>query len=320
MLILITTFTVTLILTILIRTIANKQELLDHPNDRSSHSTPTPKGGGLAIIISFYIVITYLYVQSQVDTKLFFALLSALPVVIVSFLDDIYTLPAKIRFVIQLLSAVMAVVFLTGIESMNFTLFALEGSWVNILAVISIVWLTNLYNFLDGIDGYAGSETIFVGLSAYILFGNELALILAIATVGFLVFNWHKASIFMGDVGSAPLGFIIAIFILNDAGTMNFLPWLMLLSLFWFDATLTLVRRAKLKESLTQAHNKHAYQRLHQAGYSHAKVVIYATVVNIIIFITLYLSPTDITFYLFVVLLMVLYGLTRLIDTKKAFE
>jgi len=313
-------FVATVLGTYLIRYIAIKKALLDQPNERSSHTTATPKGGGLAIIITFYISLTYLFFHNEVTFSLFFALLSALPVVVVSLLDDIYTLAAKIRFGVQLLSAVMAVVFLTGAESMNFILFTLEGSWVNVLAVISIVWLTNLYNFLDGIDGYAGSETVFVGLAAYLLFGNELALILAIASAGFLLFNWHKASIFMGDVGSAPLGFIFAIFILNDAGSTNFLPWLMLLSLFWFDATLTLIRRAKLKESLSQAHKKHAYQRLNQAGYSHAKVVIYATVVNIIIFITLYLSPSSISLYLFVVLLMVLYGLTRLIDTKKAFE
>ena len=319
-LLLIISFILSIILTYTIRAIANKKELLDHPNERSSHTVPTPKGGGLAIVLIFYSTLSYLFFQNEISSPLFFALLSGIPIVIVSFIDDIYPVPAKIRFTIQLISAVMALFFLNGVDNMNFSLFSLQGEWVNVLAIIGIVWLTNLYNFLDGIDGYAGGEAFFVGLASFILFGNDLALILAVAVAGFLMFNWHKASIFMGDVGSAPLGFIFAIFILNDASTLNFLPWLMLLSLFWFDATLTLIRRAKQKERLSQAHKKHAYQRLNQAGYRHDKVVLFATVVNIFIFIVLYLTPSNFMLYLFILLLMVLYGLTRIIDAKKAFE
>ena len=314
------TFSVTIILTFIIRYYAHHKDLLDHPNDRSSHVTPTPKGGGLAIMISFYGALSYLYLQTQVDTKLFFALLSALPVVIISLIDDIYPLPAKMRFGVQLLSAAAAVYFLGGIDTIDFSLFTLSGVWLNFVALFGIIWMTNLYNFLDGIDGYAGSEALFAALAAYLLFGSETALLVAVATAGFLLFNWHKASIFMGDVGSASLGFIFAVFILYDASTPNFLGWLMLLSLFWFDATLTLVRRAKQREKLSQAHKKHAYQRLNQAGLSHAKVVLLAMGVNIAIFATLYLLPQNIYLYLFFVLLVVLYSLTKWIDNKKAFD
>ncbi|MEN8147893.1 MAG: glycosyltransferase family 4 protein [Campylobacterota bacterium] len=314
------TFSVTVILTLAIRYYARHKELLDHPNDRSSHVTPTPKGGGLAIIITFYGALTYLYLQTQVDAKLFFALLTALPVVLVSLIDDIYPLSAKIRFSVQLVSAAAALYVLGGVNSIDFILFNLDGVWLNAIALLGIIWMTNLYNFLDGIDGYAGSQALFAGLAAYLLFGNETALLVAITTAGFLVFNWHKASIFMGDVGSAPLGFIFAIFMLYDAGTPDFLGWLMLLSLFWFDATLTLIRRAKRGEKLSQAHKKHAYQRLIQAGFSHDRVVLLAMGLNTVIFITLYLLPQSIYLYLFFVLLVVLYTLTKLIDTKKAFD
>lgn len=314
------TFSVTIILTLGIRYYAHHKDLLDHPNDRSSHLIPTPKGGGLAIMVTFYSALTYLYFQTQVDAKLFFALLSALPVVIISLIDDIYPLPAKMRFGVQLLSAVAALYFLEGVSSMDFALFTLDGVWINLIALIGIVWMTNLYNFLDGIDGYAGSEALFVGFAAYLLFGSETALLLAVAAAGFLLFNWHKASIFMGDVGSAPLGFIFAVFILYDASTPNFLGWLMLLSLFWFDATLTLLRRAKQKEKLSQAHKKHAYQRLNQAGFTHSKVVMFAMSINIVILITLYLLPHNIYLYLFLVLIVLLYTLTKFIDTKKAFD
>ena len=313
-------FSVSIILTLAIRHYAHHKDLLDHPNDRSSHVTPTPKGGGLAIMITFYGVLTYLYFQTQVDAKLFFALLSALPVIVVSLIDDIYPLSAKIRFGVQLLSAVAAIYFLGGVNTIDFALFTLNSALLNIFALLGIIWMTNLYNFLDGIDGYAGAEAIFVGLAAYFLFNSETALLVAVATAGFLLFNWHKASIFMGDVGSAPLGFIFAVLILYDASTPNFLGWLMLLSLFWFDATLTLLRRAKQKERLSQAHKKHAYQRLNQAGFSHAKVVLLAMSVNVIILIALYFTPQSSYLYLLFALIVVLYSLTKLIDTKKAFD
>ena len=320
MLVFSTVFIISLFLTYTIRYLANKKEILDHPNERSSHSVPTPKGGGLAIMIAFYSGLSYLSFASFIDTELFFALLTALPVVLISLIDDIYPLSAKLRFGVQLISATAAVYFLGGVNSIDFILFTLDGIWLNLIALFGIVWMTNLYNFLDGIDGYAGAEALFVGLGAYLLFGSETALLLAVATAGFLLFNWHKASIFMGDVGSAPLGFIFAILILNDAATPNFLGWLMLLSLFWFDATLTLLRRAKRKEKLSQAHKKHAYQRLIQAGFSHDKVVLSAMGVNILILTALYFTPPSSYLYLLFALIVVLYSLTKLIDSKKAFD
>ncbi len=314
------TFILALTLTFAMRYYARYKELLDHPNERSSHTMPTPKGGGLAIMISFYGALVYLYLQTQIDPKLFFALLSALPVVLISLIDDIYPLSAKIRLGIQLLSAASALYFLGGIDSIDFALFTLHGGWLNIISLLGIVWMTNLYNFLDGIDGYAGSEALFAGVSGYLLFGSESALLLAVASAGFLFFNWHRASIFMGDVGSAPLGFIFAVFMLYDAATPHFLGWILLLSLFWFDATLTLLRRAKRSEKLSTAHKKHAYQRLNQAGFSHDKVVLLAMSINLLIFTALYFTPQEGYLYLFFVLLVLLYTLTKSIDTKKAFD
>ena len=314
------TFVLALLLTLAIRTYAHHKELLDHPNERSSHTMPTPKGGGLAIMISFYGAVSYLYLQMQIDPKLFFALLSALPVVIISLIDDIHPLSAKIRLGVQLLSAASALYFLGGVDSIDMSIFTLSGVWLNIIALIGIVWMTNLYNFLDGIDGYAGSEALFTGIAAFILFGSTPALFIAVSAAGFLLFNWHKASIFMGDVGSAPLGFLFAVFMLYDAGTPHFLGWLMLLSLFWFDATLTLFRRAKRGERLAQPHKKHAYQRLNQAGFTHDKVVLLAMGINLLIFAALYFTHPESYLYLFLALIVLLYTLTKFIDTKKAFD
>ncbi|MBU1643514.1 glycosyltransferase family 4 protein [bacterium] len=314
------TFSFSLALTLAVRYFANKKELLDHPNERSSHTMPTPKGGGLAIMAAFYAALCCLYFQTQIDEKLFFALLSALPVILVSLVDDLYPLSAKIRLAIQLLSAVVALYFLGGIDSVDLALFSLHGIWLNLVALLGIIWMTNLYNFLDGIDGYAGSEALFTGLAAFILFGNAPALFIAVSAAGFLLFNWHKASIFMGDVGSAPLGFIFSVFILYDAGTPHFLGWIMLLSLFWFDATLTLIRRARRSEKLSQPHKKHAYQRLNQAGFTHDKVVLLAMGINLLIFAALYFTHPESYLYLFLALIVLLYTLTKFIDTKKAFD
>ncbi len=317
---LIATFVSSALLTYAIRYFANKKELLDHPNERSSHSVATPKGGGLAIMVSFYIALTLLFFNSQVDTRLFLALLSGLPVLAISLMDDLYPLSSRLRFGVQLFSAAVALYFLGGVTTLDFGLFSLHGIGLNLIALVGIIWITNLYNFLDGIDGYAASEALFVGVAAYLLFGSETALFLAVASGGFLLFNWHKASIFMGDVGSAPLGFIFAILIVNDAGSINFVAWLMLLSLFWFDATYTLLRRAKRKEKLSEAHKKHAYQRLTQAGLSHSSVVLLAMFLNLLIFFMLYFLPSEIHLYLFILLVVSLYGVNRYIDTLKAFE
>ncbi len=302
-----------------IRYIAIKKKLLDHPNARSSHTTATPKGGGLAIIVSFFIALSFLYLRHTIETPLFLALMSVLPVVMVSFVDDIYPLSAKRRFGVQLFSALSALYFLGGISTIDFGLFSLHGVWLNIIALVGIIWMTNLYNFLDGIDGYAASEALFVALGAFILFGNEMALLLGLASAGFLMFNWHKASIFMGDVGSAPLGFIFAIFILYDANTPHFIAWLVLLSLFWFDATYTLLRRYKHHEKLSQAHKKHAYQRFNQVGFSHDKVVLMGMGINLVLLLLLWTVPQTLYIYLLLATVILLYGVTKFIDRLKAF-
>ncbi len=263
-----------------------KKDILDIPNDRSSHTVPTPRGGGVAIIIVFYIGLLYFY--KSVDTHLFYALLTAIPIALISILDDIYTLSSKVRFLVQSMAAISALYCLGGVNHIDFIVFELSGVWLNMIAFIAILWLTNLYNFLDGIDGYAGMEAVTVGIGIYVLFGNPMGLVISMASVGFLYFNWHKASIFMGDVGSATLGFIFAVFVFSDTTHGNIYIWMVLLSLFWLDATVTLMRRARNKEKLTQAHKKHAYQRLVQSGYIPSRIVLYAGSINIVFIIFLY--------------------------------
>jgi len=308
-------FFLSAVLTYIIKVYAARKNVLDIPNERSSHSMPTPKGGGLAIIVVFYIGLFYF--KENFDSRLFYALLCALPIAIISLLDDIFTLTSKIRFLIQSVSTGMALYFLKGVSSIDFMIFELHGIWVNVLAFVAMVWLTNLYNFLDGIDGYAGSEAVIVGLGIFIFFHNPLGLVIVAASLGFLIFNWHKASLFMGDVGSATLGFIFGVFVFYDTSEGNIYIWLVLLSLFWFDATLTLIRRYKNGEIITQAHKKHAYQRLIQYGWPHDKVVLFAVAFNLIFFVLLYFVEN--VLIVFALNIVFLYTVVKLIDSKKSF-
>jgi len=301
--------------TYIIRWYSIKNALLDIPNERSSHSVAVPRGGGLAIIATFYIGLFYF--KDVIDSSLFLALLWAIPIAIVSILDDIFTLSSKLRFLVQSISAAGALYYLGGVDKIDFIVFTVEGIWLNILAFIAIIWLTNLYNFLDGIDGYASVEAITVGLGIFLLFQNQLGLVIVVASLGFLYFNWHKASIFMGDVGSATLGFIFAVFVFSNTENGNIYIWMVLLALFWFDSTITLVRRALKKEKLTQAHKKHAYQRLTQSGWGHNKVVIFATITNIFFIGLLYLY--DNLLIIFILNIFVLLGILKFIDKRKQF-
>jgi Fuc2NAc and GlcNAc transferase len=308
-------FVFSLLGTYIIRWYSIKKSILDIPNERSSHTVAVPRGGGLAIISTFYIGLFYF--KNVIDSSLFFALLCAIPIAIISILDDIFTLSSKLRFLIQSFSAMGALYYLGGVDKIDFIVFTVEGVWLNIIAFIAIIWLTNLYNFLDGIDGYASVEAITVGLGISLLFQNPLGLVIVVASLGFLYFNWHKASIFMGDVGSATLGFIFAVFVFSDTTDGNIYIWMVLLSLFWLDATITLIRRAIKKEKLTQAHKKHAYQRLEQSGYSHNRIVTYAGIINIIFIGCLYYW--DNALIILGVNMLVLFFILKFIDRKKQF-
>jgi len=308
-------FFLSVLLTFLIKKYAIKKSIYDVPNERSSHTIPTPRGGGVAIVVVFYI--SLILFKDKIDFGLFLALLTAIPIVVISVIDDLFTISSKIRLAVQALSALLGLYFLGGVESIDFVFFKLSGAFVNVIAFVSILWLTNLYNFLDGIDGYAGSQAVTVGLGMFIFFSNPLGLVIAVASLGFLVFNWHKATIFMGDVGSATLGYLFAIFAFSNTLDGNIYIWLILLSLFWYDATITLFRRYRNGESITQAHKKHAYQRLTQAGWSHSLVVSWAIGFNLISILFLLWIESD---TLFLILLVVLYLLLYLIDRKRAFD
>lgn len=316
----ITLFILSFILTYLIKNYAIEKSLFDIPNHRSSHTVATPHGGGIAIAITWFLGISYLYYTHNINSSLYFALMVGIIISIVSYLDDLHELSAKFRMIIQSLVALLGLYFLDGFSSIDLGLFTIENQLLtNIFAFFMIVWFINLYNFLDGIDGYAGAESIFLGSAGFILFGGDHFLVLIASVLGFLIWNWHKAKIFMGDVGSTLLGYNIAIFTIyyTNEESSNFLIWIILFGLFWFDATITLFRRYRNKENLSLPHKKHAYQRLHQSKWSHSKIVTFSILANLILLSLVYLIPS--TLIAFFISLVFLYAMIKFVDSKKGF-
>lgn len=313
------------LLTILVRKIAIRKSLFDIPNERSSHSVATPRGGGIAIAITWFIAITYLYLRKEIDPVLFFALLSGLPISVIGFVDDIIAISPRVRLCIQIVSALLAIIFLGGLNSVNIGFYRVEiPVLLSIIAIIGIVWSTNLFNFLDGIDGYISAEVIFIGLTFFAMFSLVPPILLAVITAGFLVWNWQPAKIFMGDVGSTLLGFTIGVFAVYYQNTddSSIIIWLMLSSVFWFDATLTLFRRRRNHELLSVAHKKHAYQRIVQSGFSHQKTVLFAIAINISILGLVFLAIQfpNLLLPLFVINLIYLYIIVRFVDKRFPFQ
>lgn len=317
-------FFISLVLTFLIKQLAIKKSLLAIPNERSSHVTPTPHGGGIAIAVTWFFGLLYLFTCKEIDAQLFSALMVGSVLSLVSFLDDLYELSPKKRLFTQAFVSVLGLYLLNGLTRIDIGFFVIENQIVtNGLAFFGIMWFINLYNFLDGIDGYAGSEAVFLGVAGWMLFGGNYFLVSVVCVLGFLVWNWHKAKIFMGDVGSTLLGYNVAIFALytQNNGT-SILVWLILFGLFWFDATSTLFLRYKNGEKLSMAHKKHAYQRLTQWGWNHEKVVVYSICLNMILAILGYIAFAyeDLAIVSFMVAIVFLYGIVKWVDTKKRFE
>ncbi len=312
------------LLTFVVKYYAEKKSILDIPNQRSSHITPTARGGGMAIALTWFAGITYLFFTENIEANLYYALMAGLLISAISFMDDIYNLKYLIRFAIQAIATIIALFFLGGLNKIDLGFYVFENSFLlNIFAFFGILWFVNLFNFIDGIDGYAGSEAIFVSLALMFFLRDTFLLLLAAAVLGFVPWNWAKAKIFMGDIGSTLLGFTLVVFAIyyQNNNEFSILNWLILTSVFWVDATLTLYRRFRNKESLSHAHKKHAYQRIVQAGFSHQKTVVFSILINLFLFALAYFSSVFSKFILmfFVADVLVLFIIVRMIDRKKGF-
>ena len=268
---------------------------MDIPNERSSHLTPTPRGGGIAFVATSIAGFLLLLLNSELDRADLLALCCAGAIAaIAGHLDDRQKISgATIRLGFHALGAIILIVgigFPSQISLFDRTVNT--GVIGSILGVLYLVWLLNLFNFMDGTDGIAASEAIFVCVAGAILNFHVLsdinfsatAVILATSTFGFLLYNWSPAKIFMGDIGSGYLGIAIGGLSLMAAKQQHELlwVWIILLAVFVSDATVTLIRRLLRKQKPHVAHRNHAYQHLAIRFNSHANVSLLLLAVNIV--------------------------------------
>lgn len=260
----------------------NPLTAVDEPNHRSLHEVRTPKGGGLAIVVALLL----LEVQQRFDGSSLFpswwVLAGFVAIAAVSFLDDRRPVPSGVRLLVHLFAALGLVAAGLRFETLplpGLSEAPLSLGWLAVPAtLVFAVWFTNLYNFMDGMDGFAGGMTVFgfggCGLLAYSNGDAALTLLslgAAAASCGFLAWNFPPARIFMGDVAAAPLGYLVALVTFLGVHNNSLDLWqpLLLFSPFWVDATVTLIRRLFKRERVWEAHRTHAYQRFAQAGWGH---------------------------------------------------
>lgn len=282
-----------LLLTWVLRSYALSHRLIDVPNVRSSHSVPTPRGGGVAIVLSFLAALPILADAGGLSWSVTWSLLGAgASVALLGFLDDHGHIAARWRLLGHFTAAVWALSWLAGLPSVTVAGMPLDLGWFgHLLAIFYLVWMLNLYNFMDGIDGIASLEAVCVCLGSCLIYwlGGHYSLvwaplILAAAVTGFLFWNFPPAKIFMGDAGSGFLGIILGVLSLQAAWVSSSLlwAWLILLGVFIVDATFTLLRRLLRGEKVYEAHRSHAYQFASRQIGRHLPVALATALINLL--------------------------------------
>lgn len=267
-----------------IRTLALRRGVLDIPNARSSHVRPTPRLGGVGIVAAVVVPVVAVAAGAGLLTREIVVVLAlATTVSLVSLLDDLRGLPAVTRLLVHLATAALAVAYLGPLDVVvpGVTGGVARSAVAHGLTVVWIAGFINAFNFMDGTDGIAAGQAIVAatgwGIAGWWLNEPGLALLgaaVAAASAGFLPHNWSPATIFMGDVGSAFLGFLLATLpLLVDSPRPLLTAWLPVWP-FVFDTTITLARRAHRGENLLAAHRSHLYQRLTQSGWPHGRAAI----------------------------------------------
>src|SRR5579864_4622936 len=254
--------------------------VLDHPNQRSLHAAPTPRGGGIALVAAIVLAWLALIAAGAAAPALLVVLFGAALLAAISWIDDVRGMSPAPRLLAQLVAVGLGMTALIPAGPV------FQGWLMPGLAAVAAgllwLWFVNLFNFMDGIDGLAGSEAAAIA-SGLVLFagfgaGSDPGLVAFAATAaaaafGFLVWNWAPARIFLGDVGSVPLGYLLG-YLLLEVAARGFWKIALILPLYFLaDATLTLARRLARGERVWQAHREHFYQRAVQRGLGHAAVV-----------------------------------------------
>lgn len=282
------------LMTWMLRRYALSRSLMDIPNERSSHTVPTPRGGGVAIVVSFLLAVAFLWCLRVLPSGLVLSLTGAgMLVALTGFIDDHGHIPAGWRLLVHFAAAAWGLFWIGGMPSLTVFGYELALGWFgHLVAALYLVWLLNLYNFMDGIDAIAGIEAITVCIGGAVLFwlaghtdkSNLLpVLILMAATIGFLIWNFPPAKIFLGDAGSGFVGLLLGLLSIMAAHVDQalFWGWVILLGCFTVDATVTLARRVLKGKTFYEAHRSHAYQYLSRRFGAHKPVSLIFGAINI---------------------------------------
>jgi Fuc2NAc and GlcNAc transferase len=283
---------VSFILTAVLRRYALARSIVDVPNARSSHSVPTPRGGGVAIVIAFLLALPFLAWAQLATMPLLTAIGGAGGLIaIVGFIDDHGHIAARWRLLGHFCAAAWALFCLGGLPPITLFGWAVDLGWLGcIMGAVYLVWMLNLYNFMDGIDGIASVEAISACLGACVLYwlnGFESQMwvpgLLAMAVGGFLYWNFPPARIFMGDAGSGFIGMVLGVISIQAAWIAPQLlwAWLILLGVFVVDATFTLIRRLVRGDKVYEAHRSHAYQFASRRYRKHLPVTLTVGAINV---------------------------------------
>lgn len=265
------------------------RRIYDEPNHRSSHDRPKPRGGGLAVVTVIMAAwITAAVTGGQAGTAFWLGIAGAGMLAAISWADDLKPRPVSLRFGVQVAAVVLG-------------LWALDPGPVfqgllplpvdRALTAVLWLWFINLFNFMDGIDGITAVETITISTGLALIAGGLLhfplgafdAAVPAAAALGFVFWNWAPSRIFLGDVGSVPLGYLLGWFLIILAANGFWEPAVILPLYYLADASWTLGRRTLRRETLWRAHREHFYQRAVQRGFSHAAVARRIAICNVIL-------------------------------------
>lgn len=283
-----------LLLTGIVRAYSLRNELLDRPNERSSHSAPTPRGGGLAVLAASVLGMAIGIWLGVIEARDALTIgLGMLVLGVVGWLDDTRDVTWSARLAVHLAVACWTLYMFGGLPAIRVGGATLElGAAGYLIGAIGIVWSINLFNFMDGIDGLSGSQAVLIlGTAALLLHARGqyslgmTAAILAAAAAGFLPWNWPPAKIFLGDVGSGAIGYAVASLAIASENhkAVPLIALAIVGGLFISDATVTLVRRVARGARATEAHRDHAYQRLARAWDSHRSVTLSAAGVTVVL-------------------------------------
>ncbi len=301
-----------------------RKNIFDIPNERSNHAKPTPVGGGIIVII--WLIISYTILLFITESQYFIMyniLIVASFLSFVSLIDDLKKISAYFRLITQTLAAIIGIsLFPPNTKIFNFLPEIIE----KIFLIFCLIWFTNLYNFMDGIDGMTSAETLHLSFCFIILFlisnpiSSEIyyfSLLLIASMTGFVLYNLHPARIFLGDVGSIPLGFLIG-WILILVAKQGYLYFSLISPLYYLiDSTYTLVRRILRRENVFQAHSEHFFQKAVRSGKKHSEVVRTVAIINILLTLIAISSIEYGIISLIMAFIVVLFGIYHLIGDNK---